>query len=216
MIDTVLFDFDGTIMDTHQVIFQSWQHIFLQLTGNEGNEEEIVASFGEPLEKTIQRFFPRVPLEEAVEIYRAYHYQHFYRLIKLFEGMDQLLRQVKERGYATAIVTSRLRKSTLQGLEKYNLQSYVDVLVTAEDCRRHKPDPLPVEMALNQLDKKPKSALMIGDTVLDVKSGNQAGVTTVLVGWSQINQPETLRGKEKPDFIIDKPENLWTLPLLYR
>ncbi len=215
MINTILFDFDGTIMDTHQVILESWQHTFLELQGYEGDEEEIVASFGEPLDKTMKRFFPQVPLERGVNIYREFHYRHFTRLIKLFEGMDQLLKQVKDRGYATAIVTSRLRKSTMQGLEKYGLQDYIDVLVTAEECERNKPDPLPVEMALMRLNRKPQEALMIGDTVLDMASGRAGGVITVLVGWSQVTDLEMVKAKEQPDFVLKKPEDLWSFDLDY-
>lgn len=83
-IDTVLFDFDGTIMDTNNVILMSWQHTFKTLENREEDEDVLTKTFGEPLEKTIERFFPNVPLEEALEVYRGYQRDNFEGLITLF------------------------------------------------------------------------------------------------------------------------------------
>ena len=70
-IDTVLFDFDGTIMDTNNVILMSWQHTFRTLENREEDESKLTATFGEPLEYTLERFFPDVPVEESIEVYRS-------------------------------------------------------------------------------------------------------------------------------------------------
>ena len=137
--DTVLFDFDGTIMNTNEVILRSWQHTFQTIEHRDEDVAKIIKTFGEPLEVTMKKFFPDVPVDEAVEIYRSYHRDNFGDLITVFPGMKNLLRQVKERGEKTGLVTSRLAYTTKQGLEKYDLKDYFDVVVTAEDTKKHKP-----------------------------------------------------------------------------
>ena len=96
--DTVLFDFDGTIMNTNEVILRSWQHTFQTIEHRDEDVAKIIKTFGEPLEVTMKKFFPDVPVDEAVEIYRSYHRDNFGDLITVFPGMKNLLRQVKERG----------------------------------------------------------------------------------------------------------------------
>ena len=129
--DTVVFDFDGTIMNTNEVILRSWQHTFQTIEHRDEDVAKIIKTFGEPLEVTMKKFFPDVPVDEAVEIYRSYHRDNFGDLITVFPGMTNLLRQVKERGEKTGLVTSRLAYTTKQGLEKYDLKDYFDVVVTA-------------------------------------------------------------------------------------
>ena len=143
-IDTVLFDFDGTVMDTNNVILMSWQHTFRTLRGREADQKTIVKTFGEPLELTMKKFFPEVPAEKALEVYRSFHRDNFGELIDLFPGMRELLTEVKRRGYKTGLVTSRLYNTTMQGLEKYEIKDLFDAVLTADDTDKHKPDPAPI------------------------------------------------------------------------
>ena len=103
--DTVLFDFDGTIMDTNDMILGSWQHTFRTLTGSETDPDMLVRTFGEPLGKTMARFFPDVQTEESLEIYRSYQKDRFCDMIKLFPGIRELLDELKKRGYKMGLVT---------------------------------------------------------------------------------------------------------------
>ena len=208
--DTILFDFDGTIMDTNDVILKSWQYTFRSLEDREADEDELKKTFGEPLDITISRFFPEVPVEESIEIYRSYQRDHFRELITLFPGMKELLAVLKEKGYKTGLVTSRLYNTTVQGLEKYGLKEYFDEIVTPEDTDRHKPDPEPVLIALEKLGSKPENAVMLGDTLFDIKCARNAKVESVLVAWSFAPQGETKEslGDDAPDYIIGRPEEL--------
>lgn len=209
-IDTVLFDFDGTIMDTNNVILMSWQHTFKTLENREEDEDVLTKTFGEPLEKTIERFFPNVPLEEALEVYRGYQRDNFEGLITLFPGMKELLAEIKKRGYKTALVTSRLKRTTMSGLEKYDIKKYFDAIVTPEDTDKHKPDPEPILIALKKLNSNPENALMLGDTLFDIKCAKNAEVESVLVSWSLAlrGQTKASLGEDAPDYIINKPEDL--------
>ena len=211
MIDTVLFDFDGTIMDTNDVIIGSWQHVYRTLRGEEGDLDYILSTFGEPLEYSMETSFPEVPMEESVRIYRDWHRERFIDMIKLFPGITEMLEEVKARGYKTAIASSRLRFTLEQGLDKYDLRKYFDTIVAVEDAPNGKPAPDIVLLTLDKLDSKPASAIMIGDSRLDILCAHNAGVPCVLVGWSA-----TLAGKTKedfapgeaPDYIINQPSDL--------
>ena len=211
MIDTVVFDFDGTIMDTNDVIIGSWQHVYRTLRGKEGDLKYILSTFGEPLEYSMMTSFPEVDVEESVKIYRDWHRERFLDMIKLFPGITEMLQEVKARGYKTGIASSRLRLTLEQGLNKYDLGKYFDAIVAVEDTENPKPAPDIVLKTLDLLDAKPENAIMIGDSRLDMVCAHNAGVPAVLVSWSA-----TLAGKTKedfapgeaPDYIIDKPSDL--------
>ncbi len=210
-INTILFDFDGTVMDTNNVIIMSWQHTFRTLENREEKLENLTKTFGEPLERTLANFFPDVPVEESIEIYRSFHRDNFGELITLFPGMKELLAEVKQRGYKTALVTSRLGETTMQGLEKYEIKKYFDVVVTADDTTKHKPDPQPVNIALEKLGSAPEEAVMLGDTLFDILCARNAGVKSILVSWSLALAGKTKEdlGDDAPDYIIKKPEELF-------
>lgn len=210
-IETILFDFDGTLMDTNDVIIQSWQHTYRTLRGEEGDIDEILATFGEPLDLSMENLFPDVPLEESLPIYRGYQRENFLSDIKLVDGATDLLDELKDRNYGMALVTSRLKFTTDQALDTFDLRRYFDCVVTADDVTRHKPDPQSVEIALDKLGSSPAKAMMIGDTRHDIMCAKNAGIRSVLVSWSI-----TLRGMGRddfppghaPDHIIDRPEDL--------
>lgn len=212
-IDTVLFDFDGTIMDTNNVILMSWQHTFRTLENREEDEKKLAATFGEPLERTLERFFPNVPVEESIEVYRGYQRKNFSDLITLFPGMKELVMKVKACGYKTGLVTSRLKRTAMEGLEKFDLTKYFDVIITPEDTDKHKPDPEPVNIALERLGSKPENTVMLGDTIFDIQCSHNAGVDAVLVSWSLALEGKTKEelGEDAPEYIINTPEELFDI-----
>lgn len=209
-IDTVLFDFDGTLMDTNDVIIKSWDHTFRSLGKKEKEPEELMKTFGEPLEITLARFFPDVAVEESIEIYRGYQRDNFLRLIDLFPGIMEMLQELKEKKYKMALVTSRLQATTIAGVEKFGLQEFFDVIITADDTAKHKPDPEPILITLDKLNSKPENAIMLGDTLFDIKCARNAKVESVLVSWSAALSGMTKEsmGTDAPDWIIDKPMEL--------
>lgn len=210
-VDTILFDFDGTVMDTTEVIVNSWQHTFMTLEGKERPLSEIYPTFGEPLPTTMEKFFPNHPVEESIKIYRSYHYDNFGDLIKVFPGMEELLISLNAEDYTTALVTSRLLGTTMQGLDAYDLKKYFKTVLTCEDTDKHKPDPAPINITLDRLNKKPENAIMIGDTMFDILCAKNAGVKSVLVDWAVAVSEEERTGKNAPDYIIKNPMEVKTI-----
>ena len=221
---TVVFDFDGTIADTNQLIIGSWQAVFRARTGNEGDISDILSTFGEPLYYTMEKMFPDYDVEESVDIYRSYQQEIFLDEIGIFPGIKELIVELKERGYKVGIATSRLRESTLRGLKKFELEDYIDALVTVEDTDKHKPDPEPALICLEKLGSTSDESIMVGDSAYDMGCGKNAGMTTVLVGWSEVAKSgvESTAKERKtdgevdifaPDYIIEEAEDLWKILL---
>ena len=214
MIDTVLFDFDGTIMDTNEIIIQSWQATFRELENREEDREILLHTFGEPLADTMRNFFPDVPLETALNIYRDYQRDNLLANIHLFPGIRRLLDELLQRQVPMALVTSRLWRTTHQAMDQFDLNKYFQCVVTADDVTRHKPDPQSVEIALKKLGSLPERTIQIGDTKHDIQCAHNAGVTAALVSWSIALSEELREGfppEYTPDVIIDDPVQILDL-----
>jgi pyrophosphatase PpaX len=211
-IDTILFDFDSTLVDTGELIVESWQHTFRTFEGKERPRAEILRTIGEPLSVTMAKTLPQVPLEESLVVYREYHKEHFTGEIMCFPGIPEMLARLKEERYSLALVTSRLRGTTMLGIEKYGLRDYFDAIITCDDTERHKPDPDPIFAALEIIKKKPEEAVMVGDTAFDIICAKNAGVKSVLATWGRADRGR-LEGTDGnaliPDYVINKPEDLY-------
>ena len=153
----------------------------------------------------MENFFPEVPLQKCLDTYRSWHHDNFVDLIELFPGMLELLEELRARGYKMGLVTSRLKYTTMLGVEKYDLGKFFDYILTADDTDKHKPDPAPILITLDKLGSLPSESIMVGDTLLDMGCARNAGVTSVLVDWT-IAVPDDR--KSEADYVIKKAEEL--------
>ncbi|MDR0817559.1 MAG: HAD-IA family hydrolase [Clostridiales Family XIII bacterium] len=211
MIDTVLFDFDGTIMDTNDVVIASWQHAFITLEGKPRPISEIMATLGEPISDTVKRIFPGRDASEVIRLYRSHQYANYEAMISLFPGVMDVFDALKARGTNMSIVTNRLRETTIRGLAKYNIESYFGSIVCYNDAEKNKPEPEPAWLALKELGRKPENALFVGDSQNDILCGKNAGVKTVRVAWALASDDDHGEEAAAPDYIIEKPADLLTL-----
>ena len=200
MIEAVLIDFDGTLMDTDEVVLRSWEHTYRQLGREVPPAAEIRRTFGEPLRHSMEYVFPDVPVEESLAIYRAYNLARFLDYAKPYPGMVELIDRLRGRGILTALVTARLRNTTYMGLEHFDLVRRFDAILTEDDIPESKPGPGPVYETLRKLgvpfEESPSWAaygrvprqkdrvLMIGDSIYDIQCCDNAGIGSMLVGWT--------------------------------
>lgn len=202
----ILFDFDGTVMDTNRLVINSWQHTFRTLEGKERPEAEILPTLGEPLNLTVAKVLPAFEPDRVVETYRSYHLNHFSGQIDLFPGIRELLARLKETRRRIGMVTSRQARSTLEGLRQFDILKYFDTVVTWEDTDRHKPDPEPIRIALRRLAASESDALMIGDSRFDILCARNAGVPSVLVTWAA--DSDSSAAGLGPDYTVGRPGEL--------
>ena len=206
-VDAVLFDFDGTLMDTTDIIIGSWQTVYREVTGKEGDVAEILGTFGEILRDSLANRFPERDTDELVDIYKSWQLDRFEKEVKLFPGTKQMLQQLAADGYKLAIVTSRIKETSLKALRMFGIDDLFDSVITANDCTKHKPDPEPVELALAELGVPAERAVMVGDTVHDMGCARNAGVRYVMVGWSSTVPGGKPEG-EQPDAVIEEAGDL--------
>lgn len=208
MINTVLFDFDGTLVNTNDVIIASWQHTYKYYRGQEEDIDKITSCFGEPLLITMAREFPGVPPEESAEVYRTFQQQNAHLLVKIFPGIVDLLKALREAGYRMGIVTSRTRESALRYMDMFGITEYFEAMVTCDDTTVHKPNPEPILLGLEKMGITKDEAIMIGDSPFDIKCANNAGVKSVMVEWRITCDDSALITDAVWDYSIKEPLDL--------
>ena len=205
-IKAVLIDFDGTLANTNKIVLQSFQHTYRTFQGREEDPAVIYHTFGEPLRTTLDRVFGKEYEEEAVTVYRAFQMERFEDLIEPFPGMDRLVHQLKEKGYQTAIVTSRVQESALKGIRKFGLEGAIDVITSVDELDKHKPDPECIFRTLEKLGRTPEEVVMLGDTRFDILCAHNAGCPSILVDWAVM--PEEERQQLDPDLLAKTPDEI--------
>lgn len=200
MIEAVLFDLDGTLINTNDLIIKSFKYTFSKNLNKEIKEEEIVQFFGEPLSVTMSKLDNK-NADKLLKTFREYNEAHHDMLTKSFDGVKEALITLKSSNIKLAVVTSKRKPMAERGLKLFNLYDYMDVLVTPESTVKHKPDGEPAALACSIMDVAPENAIMVGDSFFDILCGKNAGCKTCLVSYSE--QPlEKVKGYH-PDFIID-------------
>lgn len=195
----VLFDLDGTLVDTIPLIRWTFQQVFAAF-GLPWVNGEVMDSVGLPLREIAARHVPG-RAEEFVERYAAFQKGRFEELTRAFPGTLETLGTVKAAGYRTGVVTSKRRGPTLASLSLTRLDRYIEAVVSADDVTRSKPDPEPVFTALGLLDARPENAVYIGDTWYDIVAGKEAGVTTIGATWGIASRNQL--AEHAPDVIVD-------------
>jgi len=209
-IRAVLYDFDGTLADSTELIMRCYRHTMGAHLDAVPPDEEWLSGFGTTLEAQINRF-ARSP-DEAIamlETYRAYQFEHYDALLRPFPGAAETVAELERRGVALAIVTSRYRRSTLLGMDICGITRHFDVIVTPEDVSNPKPHPEPVRFALEKLGVSADEALFVGDSPHDMAAGRAAGTRTAAALWGPF--PREVLLAERPDALLHRQEDVLAL-----
>lgn len=204
----ILFDFDGTLVNTNDVILASWQHTYRHYLGHEMPVDHITSCFGEPLLLTMEREFPGVDPQESADVYRQFQLENADKLVTIFPGIKELLADLKAAGYVLGIVTSRTRESALRYMDMFAITSYFSNLVTCDDTTVHKPNPEPILLAMSKLGASAEESIMIGDSPFDIKCANNAGVDSVMVNWRITCDETSVIDDAKVDYWLHQPSDL--------
>jgi len=202
-----LFDFDGTLVDTTEMIHQSMRHAASSVLGREDiPRETLLANVGKPLPRQME-LIDAEKAELLLEAYRSHHEEHHDALIGEFPGVEESLSRLRSVGTKVAVVTSKRRLSVEMALENFpGLRDVVDRFVTLEDTTQHKPNPEPLLRGLELLGGIPKeSAAYIGDSPFDVEAAKAARLTSVAVSWGAFSE-DRLREAE-PDHLVPDIES---------
>jgi pyrophosphatase PpaX len=201
----VLFDLDGTLINSVDHIVACWQHTVRACLGREMAREEILPTLGRALLECFEEVAPGRS-EEMRVAYRAYQLQTHDTMITLFPGTRETLERLKSAGLELGVVTSKGLPVATEGLDLFNLLPFFNTLVTYEDTTRHKPHPDPLLTACERLGIEPDQALYVGDAVVDIQAGRAAGPQTAGVTWGAASREDIANAG--PDYVFNSMDQL--------
>ncbi len=187
MTEAVLFDFDGTVINTNELIIESYKYAFHKVLKREVSMEEILSLFGRPLILSFKEKYGEAG-EALGAAFREYNESRHDEVVKAFPNALSGIDMIKKAGFKTGIVTSKRRKMLLRGLEVIGLSGVFDVLIANEDTAEHKPSPEPILAACQRLGVIPQNAIYVGDSVFDMLCGKNAGCLTCGVSYTLTEQ----------------------------
>jgi len=200
----VLFDLDGTLIDSGAIILASFKHATRTVLRREIPDAELAARVGGSNIYDQMRAIDVAQADELVRVYRE-HNEPLHDELEVFAGIEHVLAELKREGRRLGIVTAKRRQTVELAFAVLPLEPYFDVVVTSDMTERHKPDPAPVFAALELLDAGPEEAAFVGDSPFDVGAGRAAGVFTVAVAWGNIHPVEALA---EADALVETPQQL--------
>lgn len=206
MFKAVLFDLDGTILNTNELIIASFLHTLEGETDRSYKREDIIGNFGRTLVDQLRDYTGQEDVERYIAKYREYNMSRHDELIAEFPYVSEVVEQLSRAGLKLGVVTSKVRRTSLMGLERFKLKDYMGSIVTVEDVHNPKPHQEGILKALAELGVAPEDALMVGDSQYDIHAAKNAGVRVAGVAWTA--KGEAFLRQIGPDYMISDMREL--------
>jgi len=208
--DPVVFDLDGTVVDTVELIVESFRFATRTVLGEVLPDEVIIAGVGQPLMFQMERLSEE-HAQELCDVYREYNHRRHDELIRGYDGVAELLEGLKAANRRLGIVTSNSRDTTRMAFRAVGLAEHFDVVVTASDTTEHKPSPVPLLLCLDRLGAGAGGSIYVGDSPYDIQACAAAGMATAAVAWGVFGKEALLAAA--PDYWLEEPRELLALCL---
>jgi pyrophosphatase PpaX len=209
-IQTILFDLDGTLIDSIRLILDSYHHTLAAHGVPPRTDEDWLRGVGTPLSVQFAEWRDDLgKLEAMVATYREYNLANHDRMVTVYPGVVAAVEAIRAAGRRTGLVTSKNRQGALRGLTLVRLEAMMDVLVCADEVTNPKPHPEPVEKAVALLGADPATTVYVGDSIHDMVSGRAAGVRTAAALWGPFGREHLELAS--PDYWLETPADLLTL-----
>ena len=197
----VLFDLDGTLIDSNEIIIESYQTVLKKFIPEiQFSREQIIDFIGPTLEQVFSRYRSSDVVEAMIDVYRQHYKQYEDQTIALYPGVVEGLKALKALGAKLSVVTSKYKSGAWHSFTRFGLDPYFDAFVALDDVKQPKPDKEPVDIALNRIGAY-DWAIMIGDNPGDIQAGQNASIASGGVAWS-IKGPELL-STFNPDYMFN-------------
>jgi pyrophosphatase PpaX len=216
-VDAVLFDLDGTLVDTIPLIFACYQHtLAAHLPGYEPGRKVIIGNLGRSLDDILFDYAaaagaenPSATSRAMLATYRAFQRANLNSLIRPYEGMRETLEGLRARGLTLGVVTSKVEWAARECYEYYGLGEYLSIGVFHDDTERHKPDPQPLLLAASKGSLDAARTVYVGDSIHDMAAGKAAGMRTIGALWGPSEREELAQAGA--DELAERPEDLLTI-----
>jgi pyrophosphatase PpaX len=207
---TFLFDLDGTLIDSIELILQSYRHTMRAHRGVEPPDDVWMEGLGTPLWVQFRLWSDdETEIKAMVETYREYNLAHHDELVRPYDGVVDQVRQLVSRGKTLGLVTSKMRGGALRGLRLAGIEDAFAVVIGADDVTNPKPHPEPVLKALERMGSAGTDAVFIGDSRHDIECGRAAGVKTAAALWGPFDRADL--EDVDPDYWLEQPQNIASL-----
>ena len=203
----VLFDLDGTVIDSGAIILASMRHAAETVVGGSWDDAELMKAVGGPgLEEQMVALDPH-RVDELVRVYRA-HNEPLHETLDCCLGMEEVLTRLKERGHRLGIVTAKRRRTVDLAFARLPIEHLFETVVGGDETERHKPDPAPLRLALERLGAPAEDAAYVGDSPFDMQAAKAAGLYAIGVSWGRIHTADSLGDA---DVVVHSAEELLEL-----
>ncbi|WP_462411017.1 pyrophosphatase PpaX [Neobacillus sp. Marseille-QA0830] len=204
-ITTLLFDLDGTLIDTNELIITSYLHTLEKFFPGKYTQKDVLPFMGPTLHEAFGSI-DQERVEEMIEEYRTFNIANHDALVREFAGVHDTLKKLHEKGFKLGIVTTKRLDVAMKGVRLMNLDPFFNVVIAYDHVIKTKPDPEPIHKALEKLNSTPDETIMVGDNFHDILGGKNAGTKTAGVAWA-------FKGRDyianyEPDYILDHMTDL--------
>jgi pyrophosphatase PpaX len=202
----VLFDLDGTVVDSGGIILASMRHATREVLGRDFGDAELMQAVGGPgLEAQMEVFAPE-RVDDLVRVYRA-HNEPLHDELEACAGMEEVLLRLHEQGHRLGVVTAKRRSTVELAFARVPIAHLFETVVGGDETQKHKPDPEPLLLAAERMNVRPAETAYVGDSPFDIRAAKAAGMHAIAVTWGRIHDRERLE-REEPDAIVDTAEEL--------
>lgn len=189
----IIFDLDGTLSQTNELIFATFNYVAKKYIGKTFTPDEIIKLFGPTEEVTIEKLVGNDYAEKAMNDFYTFYETHHPNMANAYEGIKCVLELLRKRGVLLAIFTGKGKRTTFITLDKIGIRDYFDLIITGDDVTNHKPSADGIRKVMKYFKLQPGEILMVGDSVADVKAANDAGVPIAAVLWDSYSKEKVMQ-----------------------
>lgn len=205
--ETILFDLDGTLVDSIGLILASFRHTMAEHRGGAYGDEHWLRTIGQPLRVQLSEIArDEADTDAMLATYEAFYVAHHDTYVRPFPGIPSVVRALRERGVRLGIVSGKRRRGILRTIRHAQLESYFEVLVGADDSDEHKPHPAPLFKAMETLGSDPRRTAYVGDAPQDIIAARRAGVRAIACLWGPFSREEL--ATHEPDDWLEQVQEI--------
>jgi len=209
MIECILFDSDGTLVDSLKLIVNAYNYAVEPVLRQSFGEKQVASLFGPTMERVFSAVLPAKFVDEAILRYHEYYQKHFHEYAKVYPGIPELIASLYNSHRPLGVVTGAGRRAAELTMRLSGLSAFFKTVITGDDVARPKPDPDGLYLAIRQMSATPVRTIYIGDSVVDIQAAKRAGIKSAGAAWGSRQSAELMISN--PTFLFHSPSDVLEL-----